>query len=72
AGTVAYIGERKIEGIELGFNGNITPEWNVFGGYTYMDSEIVDGGSTVTTVNGVSIAAPSVNTGKQFPNTPKH
>ncbi|WIA54944.1 TonB-dependent receptor [Sphingobium sp. WTD-1] len=72
AGTVAYIGERRIEGIELGFNGNITPEWNVFGGYTYMDSEIVDGGSTVTTVNGVSIAAPSVNTGKQFPNTPKH
>lgn len=72
AGSVAYIGERLIKGIEFGFNGNITPEWNVFGGYTYMDSEIVDGGSTVTTVNGVSIAAPSVNTGKQFPNTPKH
>ncbi|MBH1999489.1 MAG: TonB-dependent receptor [Sphingomonadaceae bacterium] len=68
AGTVAFIGERLIKGIEFGFNGNITPEWNVFGGYTYMDSEIVDGGFTVTS----GIAAPSVNTGKQFPNTPKH
>lgn len=76
AGTVAFIGERLIKGIEFGFNGNITPEWNVFGGYTYMDSEIVDGGSTATTgtVNGVSTTRyfDSVNTGKQFPNTPKH
>lgn len=72
AGTVAFIGERLIKGIEFGFNGNITPEWNVFGGYTYMDSEIVDGGSTATTVSGVTLYAPSVNTGKQFPNTPKH
>ncbi|MDX3899274.1 MAG: TonB-dependent receptor [Sphingobium sp.] len=68
AGTVAFIGERLIKGIEFGFNGNITPEWNAFGGYTYMDSEIVDGGSTVTS----GVAAPSVNTGKPFPNTPKH
>ncbi|NWK99030.1 TonB-dependent receptor [Sphingobium lactosutens] len=72
AGTVAFIGERLIKGIEVGFNGNITPEWNVFGGYTYMDSEIVDGGFTATTVSGVTLYAPSVNTGKQFPNTPKH
>ncbi|WCT73048.1 TonB-dependent receptor [Sphingomonas naphthae] len=71
-GVVAYIGERLIKGIELGFNGNITEAWNVFGGYTYMDSKIVDGGITTTTVNGVNYFAPSVNTGKQFPNTPKH
>ncbi|MGE6694264.1 TonB-dependent receptor [Sphingobium limneticum] len=72
AGTVAFIGERLIKGIEFGFNGNITPEWNVFGGYTYMDSEIVDGGFTATTVGTLTRYAPSVNTGKQFPNTPKH
>lgn len=72
AGTVAFIGERLIKGIEFGFNGNITPEWNVFGGYTYMDSEIVDGGFTATTVGALTRYAPSVNTGKQFPNTPKH
>ncbi|PZU09217.1 TonB-dependent siderophore receptor [Sphingomonas sp.] len=71
-GLVAYIGERRIKGVELGFNGNITPEWNIFGGYTYMDSKIADGGITTTTVNGVAYFAPSVNTGKRFPNTPKH
>lgn len=68
AGTVAFIGERLIKGIEFSFNGNITAEWNVFGGYTYMDSEIVDGGFTLTS----GVAAPSVNTGKRFPNTPEH
>jgi catecholate siderophore receptor len=71
-GLVAFIGKRKIKGVEVGFNGNITPEWNIFGGYTYMDSKISDGGITTTTVNGVAYFAPSVNTGKQFPNTPKH
>nr|WP_243450775.1 TonB-dependent receptor [Polymorphobacter glacialis] len=71
-GVVAYIGKRRINGVEFGANGNITPEWNVFGGYTYMDANIVDGGITTTTVNGVAYFAPSVNTGKQFPNTPKH
>lgn len=71
-GVVAYIGTRRIRGIELGFNGNITPEWNVFGGYTYMDAIITDGGITTTTVGGIAYFAPSVNTGKQFPNTPKH
>lgn len=66
--TVVFIGERRIKGFELGFNGNITPKWNVFGGYTYMDAKIVDGGYTITS----GVAAPSVNTGKRFPNTPKH
>jgi catecholate siderophore receptor len=72
-GLVVFVGERKIKGVEVGFNGNITPEWNIFGGYTYMDSKIVDGGLTATTApNGTVVYALSVNTGKQFPNTPKH
>ena len=71
-GVIAFIGERRIRGFELGFNGNITPEWSVFGGYTYMDAKIVDGGITTTTIGGVAYFGPSVNTGKPFPNTPKH
>lgn len=71
-GLVAFIGERRIRGIELGFNGNITPEWSVFGGYTYMDAVILDGGITTTTIGGAAYFGPSVNTGKPFPNTPKH
>lgn len=78
ANTVAFVGERRVDGIELGFNGNITPEWSVFGGYTYLDAKIVDGGFTAFTLPaGGGVAArtvllPSVNTGKRFPQTAKH
>jgi catecholate siderophore receptor len=71
-GTVSFIGERRIDGIEFGFNGNVTPEWNVFGGYTFMDSEVTDGGFTATTVGTVTRYAPAATTGRWFPNTPRH
>src|SRR3546814_13545153 len=45
-GTVDYIGSRKVKGIELGFNGSILPGWSIFGGYTYLDAKITDGGFT--------------------------
>ena len=76
--TVAFIGERRIRGVELGFNGNLTDEWNIFGGYTYLDAKIVDGGFTALTAAAVgtqaakTVLVPSVNTGKQFPQTAKH
>lgn len=78
ANTVAFIGERRIRGVELGFNGNITDEWNIFGGYTYLDAKIVDGGFSALTAAAVgsqaaqTVLVPSVNTGKQFPQTAKH
>lgn len=78
ANTVAFIGERRVQGVEIGFNGNITPEWNIFGGYTYLDAKIVDGGFTAFTLPaGGGVAArtvlqPSVNTGRRFPQTARH
>ncbi|WP_286788410.1 MULTISPECIES: TonB-dependent receptor [unclassified Pseudomonas] len=33
-------GEQRVQGVELGFSGKLTPHWKVFGGYTYLDSEI--------------------------------
>jgi len=78
ANTVQFIGERRIRGAELGFNGTILPGWTVFGGYTYLDAKIVDGGFTALTAAAVGAQAakvvlvPSVNTGKQFPQTTKH
>src|SRR6185369_3964675 len=27
--TVAFIGERRVRGFEFGFNGSLTPEWNI-------------------------------------------
>ncbi len=77
-GTVAFVGQRRVDGVELGFNGRITPQWNVFGGYTFLDAEIVDGGSTAFTLpagGGVparAVLEPSVNTGRQFPQTARH
>ena len=59
-GIPQYVGERRIQGFEVGFNGRPLPFWNIFGGYTYMDSEIRNAGTG------------NVNNGKPFPNTPKH
>lgn len=76
--TVQFIGERRIRGAEFGFNGTLLPGWTVFGGYTYLDAEIIDGGFTALTAAAVGAQAakivlvPSVNTGKQFPQTAKH
>ena len=35
-------GEQRVRGVEIGVTGHITPRWMVFGGYTYLDSEIVE------------------------------
>jgi catecholate siderophore receptor len=60
ANTYAQVGEVEVKGVELGFSGNVTPKWQVFGGYTYMDSELVKGAYT------------NVNQGDPLANTPKH
>ncbi|WP_242124382.1 TonB-dependent receptor [Sphingobium sp. Sx8-8] len=76
--SVQFIGQRRTRGLELGFNGEILPKWSVFGGYTYMDAKIVDGGYTALTAPAVTgqaaqtVLVPSVNTGRQFPQTAKH
>ena len=54
------IGEAKVRGIELGFSGSITPRWNVFGGYTFMNSEMTEG------------AFNSGAVGQDLPNTPRN
>ncbi len=83
ANTISFIGRRKVKGVELGFNGRPTDALSIFGGYTYLDAEIVDGGFTALTAaaitNGTVVVQPaktvlvvSVNTGKPFPQTAKH
>ncbi len=76
--TAQFFGKKEVKGLEFGFNGQILPNWNVFGGYTYLDAKIVDGGFlalTAAAVPGqaakvVNVSSPS--TGKQFPQTAKH
>jgi catecholate siderophore receptor len=61
----SLVGKKAVNGLELGFAGRITPQWEVFGGYTYMDSKQKNIG---TLANGMPLAG----TGEAFPNTPKH
>jgi catecholate siderophore receptor len=69
SGLPEYVGNRRIDGVEVGITGKPLPNWNVFGGYTYMDSEVRYAGPPVTYANGVFEQA---STGRSFPNTPKH
>lgn len=76
--TTQYIGKTRIRGIELSANGEILPGWTVFGGYTYLDPVITNGGFTALTAAAVgtqaeqTVLVPSVTTGRQAPNTAKN
>ena len=59
-GVFEQAGEAEVRGVELGVSGNLTREWQVFGGYTWMDSELVAG------------AYNNVNVGDPLANTPEH
>jgi catecholate siderophore receptor len=78
ASTVAFIGEKRVDGFELGFNGRLAKGWTVFGGYSYLDARIREAGFTALTAAAVGSQAakivyvPSVNDEKQFPQTARH
>lgn len=67
-GGTSSIGKQLINGIELSASGQITPDWFVFAGYTYLDSELEDNGFQI--IGGLPV--PSAANGKRFPNTPEH
>ena len=75
ANTVGFLGRTRIRGVEFTFNGTILKGWTVFGGYTHLDPKILDAGFTALTAAAVGAQAaqvvyvPSVNTGKQIPQT---
>lgn len=58
-GTYENVGRQRSDGFELGANGNITPRWSVFGGYTYLDATIR---------NSID---PEID-GQRFANVPRH
>ena len=70
-GTLSYVGTRRIRGFEIGYSGNITPAWNVFGGFAYMPSKVLNAGVTRTTLGNVFVEAAPASVGRPFPNTPK-
>ncbi len=42
-GTFDATGQIRIKGARAGFSGRITDDWQVFGGWTYLDAKIVNG-----------------------------
>src|SRR5262249_52317874 len=71
-GAVDTIGDQRVDGAELTLSGNITREWSVFGGYTYLDSEVVHCGFSDRGVSATPrLVAPPANS-NEFPNTPRH
>lgn len=56
----AQAGHTRVRGLELGVSGEVLPGWNLYGGYTYMASKLIQG------------AYDGVNEGDPLANTPKH
>lgn len=61
-------GEQRVDGIELSATGNITRNWQIFAGYSFLDSEIRSSNTAPTNVNGVLIS----EVGKNLINTPRN
>jgi catecholate siderophore receptor len=56
---VVLQGKQSVSGLEFGVNGSVTDRWQVFGGYTFMDSEVTSSNT-------------AAEVGKEFGNTPNH
>lgn len=67
AGTNVTEGLIRVDGFELGATGRLTPAWEVFAGYTYLDGRIIES-PQIGTGQDSGIAAQ----GKAAPNTPRH
>jgi len=56
----AMVGSKRVQGLELGVAGKLTDRWQIFGGYTYLHSELRDNGKSDS------------DSGNAFPNTPRN
>jgi len=52
-------GEQRVDGFEFTYTGKITSKWKVYGGYTYMESELVK-------------TTAAADEGNHMPNTPRN
>lgn len=66
--TYETAGESRVDGLELSASGKITDQWQVFAGYSYLKSELVDPGKNATRSGTVDVGS---NKGNQMPNTPE-
>ena len=76
-GTTQNAGKKVIDGIELGVTGQLSRNWNISAGYTWMDSELSENGFVCSIASRTGCPAPGVwipspNNGNVFQNTPEH
>ncbi|MFF7705802.1 TonB-dependent siderophore receptor [Pseudomonas sp. NPDC007930] len=69
--TYANAGKTRVDGVELSATGKLTDKWQVFAGYSYLDSELVDSGLPATRTGAVNATGVST-AGNEMPNTPKN
>ncbi|MCR4541466.1 TonB-dependent siderophore receptor [Pseudomonas sp. 18.1.10] len=67
--TYETAGESRVDGLELSASGKITEQWQVFAGYSYLKSELVDPGKNG---NRLGVVTTGSNKGNQMPNTPEN
>src|SRR5262249_20585410 len=51
-------GKQRVDGIELSASGSITAQWQVFAGFTYLDSEIVESNNPLEQGNEIGNTPP--------------
>ncbi|WP_315263314.1 TonB-dependent siderophore receptor [Pseudomonas fragi] len=69
--TYENAGESRVDGLELSASGKITDKWQVFAGYSYLKSDLVDPGQKANRNGTINTAAVS-DKGNEMPNTPKN
>ena len=69
--TYENAGKTRVDGLELTASGKITDKWQVFAGYSYLDSELVDPGA-VGNRTGLVTSTVNAAKGNEMPNTPKN
>jgi catecholate siderophore receptor len=69
--TYENAGKTRVDGFELGITGKLTEQWQVFAGYSYLDSTILDPGIAGSRT-GVATGLPNASKGKELPNTAKN
>jgi catecholate siderophore receptor len=62
-GVMVNEGTQRVRGFEVSAAGTILPTWNIFTGYTYLDSEVVE---SLDVVTGIPVK------GKEIPNVARH
>lgn len=52
-GGTVNAGKQRVRGVEIGAAGNLTSNWSVFGGYSYLDAITVDSGAANRSASGL-------------------